>query len=159
MVLEIRMSCNQREGSACTHSVPKVFFLFWRGWGEGPCGFLVLGKEEVDWFQYWPSFIGSKRTMLGKLYGTKWGANWEHVGNPLGKLIGTTKIPKMHPHPQQPLLTLPKRKKIGPPWVHAGSPNWPPRISMPTCALYHIRSRANGRGIDSGTTVLDYSHC
>jgi len=49
-VLEIRISCNQWEGSACTHGVPKVFFLFWRGWGDGPCGFLVLGKEEVEFF-------------------------------------------------------------------------------------------------------------
>jgi hypothetical protein len=35
--------------------------------------------------QYWPGYIGSKRTLLGKAYGIKWGA----FGNILGNALGT----------------------------------------------------------------------
>ncbi len=37
-------------------------------------------------------------------------------------------------------MPSPKEKNWAP-WVHIGSPHWLPRISIPTCVLYHFWSR------------------
>ncbi len=49
-VLEIRMSCNQREGSACTHGVPKVFFCFDKGEEMGHVGFWLWPRKRWNFF-------------------------------------------------------------------------------------------------------------
>jgi hypothetical protein len=86
------------------------------------------GNMGVKNAKYWPKYIGSKRTLLGKAYGIKWGAFgnilgnalgtwwtcWEHLGTwceHSGDLMGTHWEPKIFkktnsPHP-------PQKKKTG----------------------------------------------
>lgn len=71
------------------------------------------GTSGVEIFQYRPEYMGSKKTLLGKAYGIKWGAFGNMLGNALGTwcehsgdLMGTHWEPKTFkktnsPHPSQ----------------------------------------------------------
>jgi hypothetical protein len=91
-----------------------------------------------------PKFICSKRTTLGKAYGTKCGA----IGNMLGEqfenlneeqsenLMGTTWEPQKSKKSNSPHLSQKgkEKKQNKAPGVHAFSPHWLPSICMsPVC--------------------------
>jgi len=90
---------------------------------------LFTGNTWKQKSQYWPRYIGSKRTLLGKAYGIKWGAFgnilgnalgtwwtcWEHIGNLMWTqwvLDGNTLRTKNIQKSQQPTLSS-KGKKTG----------------------------------------------
>jgi hypothetical protein len=106
---------------------------FWRF----PSTIVVTPNLETYKSQYWPTYVGFKRTMLGEHMGTKVTHYWEHVGEPIGNLmwtwwehdentLGTQKA--------QHLSTLPpQEKEIWLYWVHVASPHLLNRIYNPNC--------------------------
>jgi hypothetical protein len=106
--------------------------------------------HKISWYS--PTYMGSKRTTLGKAYGTKWGAignmlentlgawvtywelNWEfgwHIGN-LMETHWELKIPKTwtHHYPSQE-----EKKWIY--WVCAAIHHWLSKISIINC-VHHL---------------------